>query len=113
VNDLATVGGQDAVFDPVTGEMKTLEVLASYVAFQKWWKDGIRSTFIVSFVNIDNYAFQDDDAYHRTARFSGNLIWSPTPRVDIGAEFLWGEREDKDGGSGDAIQIQLSSKYRF
>lgn len=113
VNDLATVGGQDAVFDPDTGELKTLEVFATYAAFQKWWNDGLRSTFIASFVNVDNYDFQLDDAYHRTSRFSGNLIWSPTPRIDIGGEFLWGKRKDKGGATGDAAQLQLSAKYRF
>lgn len=113
VNDLATVGGQDATFDPVTGEMKTLEVFATYAAFQKWWKDGLRSTFIASFVNVDNHVFQEDDAYHRTSRFSGNLIWSPTPRIDLGGEFLYGQREDKDGATGNATQLQLSAKYRF
>jgi hypothetical protein len=112
VNDLATVGGQDAVFDD-NGDMKALDVLASYAAFQKWWKDGLRSTFIASFVNVDNHQFQDDDAYHKTQRLSGNLIWSPTPRIDIGGEFLWGKRYDKDGATGDAVQVQLSSTYRF
>ena len=113
VNDLATVGGQDAVFNPDTGAMKTLEVFATYAAFQKWWNDGLRSTFIASFVNIDNLEFQADDAYHKTQRLSGNVIWSPTPRIDIGGEFLWGKRHDKDGANGDATQLQLSAKYRF
>jgi hypothetical protein len=113
VNDLETVGGQDAVFDPLTGEMETLKVLASYAAFQKWWKDGLRSTFIASFVNVNNLNFQGGDAYHKTQRLSGNLIWSPTPRIDIGGEFLLGKRHDKDGATGDASQLQLSAKYRF
>jgi hypothetical protein len=113
VNDLATIGGQDAVFDPDTGVMKTLEVFATYASFQKWWKDGLRSTFIASFVNIDNHGFQEDAAYHKTSRVSGNLIWSPVARIDIGGELLWGEREDKDGASGTAGQLQLSAKYRF
>ena len=112
VNDLATVGGQDAVFTD-NGEMKTLEIFATFASFQHWWNDGLRSTFIASFVNIDNLDFQDDDAYHKTSRLSGNVIWSPTPRIDIGSEFLWGEREDKDGASGDATQLQISAKYRF
>ena len=113
VNDLATVGGQDAVFNAETGDMKTLEVFASYAAFQKWWKDGLRSTVIASVVKIDNHGFQEDGAYRQTWRLSGNLIWSPTPRIDLGGELLWGEREDKDGATGDASQLQLSAKYRF
>lgn len=113
VSDLQTVGGQDAVFNPDTGEMETLKVFATYAAFQKWWRDSLRSTFIASFVDVDNEDFQADDAYDRTERLSANLIWSPTPRIDIGGEFLWGKRFDKDGASGDATQLQISAKYRF
>ena len=68
---------------------------------------------LASFVDIDNYGFQDDGAYHSTSRFSGNVLWSPTPRIDIGGELLWRQREDKDGAKGDASQLQLSAKYRF
>jgi hypothetical protein len=113
VNDLSTVGGQDAVFDDTTGALETLPVFAAYLSFEKWWRDGLRSTFIASFVDVDNPDFQPGDAYRRTQRISSNLIWSPVPRVDVGGELLWGKREDKDGSTGDASQFQLSVRYRF
>ena len=61
----------------------------------------------------DCSGFQDDGADHRTSLFSGNVIWSPTPRIDSGGELLWGQREDKDGAKSDASQLQPSAKYRF
>ncbi len=64
-------------------------------------------------MNIDNKKFQIGDAYDRTVRLAGNVIFSPTPRIDIGGELLWGRREDKDGSSGDASQFQASVRYRF
>ncbi len=112
VNDLGTVGGQDAVFDP-QGSLKVLPVLSSYLSFQKWWKDGLRSTLTLSYVGIDNYDFQLGEAYRKTWRVSGNLIWSPIPRVNVGGELLFGERTDKDGQSGDASQFQASVRYIF
>ncbi len=63
--------------------------------------------------NVDNFDFQPDDAYHQTKRVTANLRFSPIPRVDIGAELLWGERTNKDGNSGDALQLQLAAKYIF
>ena len=36
-----------------------------------------------------------------------------TPCVDIGAEYLWGERKNEDGETGDATRIQLAARYRF
>lgn len=112
VNDLDTLGEGDAVFDP-NGNLKALRVYAGYVGFQKWWQGTLRSTFVVSAVNVDTYDFQPDDAYESTQRASANLIWSPTARVDLGGEILWGRREDKDKQDGTAWQFQLSSKYRF
>jgi hypothetical protein len=31
----------------------------------------------------------------------------------LGGEFLWGKRENIDGSSGEATQLQLAAKYRF
>lgn len=112
VNDLGTLAEGDAAFDP-SGTLKALPVLAGYLAFQKWWDEGLRSTFVVGTVHVDTYSWQPDDAYKETQRVSGNLIWSPTSRVDVGGELLWGRREDKNGDDGSALQVQLSSKYRF
>ncbi len=113
INDLESVGGQDAVFDPVTGELKSLTAFGGYLSFQHWWSEKMRSTFVAGFTDVDNFDFQPDDAYHQTKRVTANLLFSPIPRVDIGAELLWGERTNKDGNSGDALQIQLAAKYIF
>ena len=49
----------------------------------------------------------------RTIRFGANLLWSPTPRIDLGAEYLIGRRENEDGETGDAMQLQVALRYRF
>ncbi|MGD8978246.1 MAG: DcaP family trimeric outer membrane transporter [Gammaproteobacteria bacterium] len=113
VNDPNSIGGQDGVFTPDGSSIKTLPILAGFAAYQHWWGDTLRSNFIVSGVEIDNEGFQPDDAYKRTIRASTNLFWSPTPRVDVAAEFIWGQRTNKDGEEGDASQIQFATKYRF
>jgi hypothetical protein len=113
INDLGEVGGQDAEFNPLTGELETLTVFSSYVAYQHWWQESLRSTLTYSWVDVDNLDFQDDSAYARTDRTIINLLWSPVSRVDVGGELLWGRRENKDGISGTARQIQLGAKYRF
>jgi hypothetical protein len=113
VNDLANIGGQDAVFDQQTGQLTALPVFASYIALQKWWSESTRSTFNYGYVAIDNTASQASDDYHKTQRFSGNFIWSPTPRVDVGAELLFGSRQNKDGQKSSARQLQVSATYRY
>lgn len=113
VNDLRSEGGQDAVFDPVTGRLETLESFAGYIAYQHWWRERMRSTLTLSWVDVDNLDYQDDSAYKETRRAALNLIYSPVPRVDLGAELLWGKREDKNNESATARQLQISGKYRF
>jgi hypothetical protein len=112
INDLNTVGGEDAVFDS-TGNMETLPVFAGYVAYQHWWKENMRSTLNLSWVDVDNKDFELPEAYKRTLRGAINVIWSPIPRIDIGGELIWGKRENKDGEDASATQIQVSTKYRF
>ena len=73
----------------------------------------MRSTLVAGFTDVDNFDFQLDDAYRQTRRVTANLLYSPIPRVDIGAEMLWGERTNKDGSNADALQLQIAAKYIF
>ena len=115
VNDLASVGNYDGIFDPVTGDLQLFDVLAGYLSGQHWWDGpgGLRSNFTLGLVDINNPGFIDGNAYKRTFRLSTNLFWTPTPRIDVGAEYLWGRRENEDGQEGDASQVQLMTRYRF
>ena len=56
----------------------------------------------------DNLGFGEIGVYG-----GGALRGAPTPRIDIGMELLWGERENEDGNNGDAVQSQLAARYRF
>ncbi len=44
---------------------------------------------------------------------AGQLDSWPVSRVDVGGELLWGKRENRDGASATARQIQFGAKYRF
>ena len=122
LNDLNTVGGGDAVFDP-DGRLRALPVFAGYVSyshgwpadvlFLKSWRGMLRSNFTMSWVNIDNFDYQDDKNYKSTLRASANLIYLPTHNVRVGTELLWGQRKNKDGSKGTAMQLQVSARYNF
>ncbi len=117
INDLSSVGVPDAAFDPITGKLVAIRALAFYTAFQHWWRDTWRSNLIISSVHVsgEDFTISDEvgDNYDTTWRVSGNLIWSPVPRVNVGGELLWGQRENMDGSSGNATQVQLSAKFLF
>jgi hypothetical protein len=112
VNDLRSVGDFDGIFSP-DGELELIDVLSGYISGQHWWGPTMRSTVTFGFVVLDNPGFVPDDFYQRTFRTSANLIWSPTPRINLGGELLWGRRKTEDGSSGEAMQFQFATKYLF
>lgn len=113
ISDLNAVGGQDAVFDAENDALEALQIAATYAAYEHWWGPQMRSTLTAGFVWVNNIDSQAPDALKRTERFSLNLAWSPIPRVDIVAEYLWGRRINLDDQSGNAGQLQLGSTFRF
>lgn len=73
----------------------------------------MRSSFTFSWVDINNYDFQEDNAYDRTLRASMNLMYNPTNNIQGGLELLWGTRKNKDGSKGTATQLQFAMRYIF
>jgi len=120
INDLNSAGGMDAVFDTTSGALRALPVLGWYVGYEHRWKEwrqletmNLRSTVLWSLVVVDNYDFQPPDAYRKTNRFALNLVFSPSSRVDVGAEYIYGRRENHDRQHASANQIQLVGLFRF
>lgn len=114
VNDLSTIGEYDGIFDPNDNDLQLFHVTAGYLSWQHWWGlNELRSNFTFGAVGVDNPGFIGEDAYKQTLRFSSNLIWSPIPRIDVGGEYLWGQRQNEDGDEGTATQLQFAVKYRF
>ena len=114
VNDLSSIGNFDGIFQNDTNELQLFHVTAGYISWQHWWGiNELRSNFTLGSVEVDNPGYLDGDAYQRTLRISSNLLWSPIPRIDVGGEYLWGQRENEDGEEGNAAQLQFAVKYRF
>lgn len=113
ITDLGTLGGQDAVYDPVTNTLHALPVYSTYGGYEHWWTETLRSTATFGLVFVNNLDIQAADALRMTTRSSVNIAWSPVKRADLIAEFLFGRRENKDGGDGRAGQVQLGWIFRF
>ena len=64
-------------------------------------------------MDVDNLDVQPGDAISLTRRYSGNVIWSPIPRIDLVAEFLAGSRTNKDRRKGTSVQTQIGATFRF
>jgi len=89
---------------PLTG------VIAYY---DHYWNDQWSTAIGYSQTHVENTNFQGPDAFKTGEYASVNLLYTPDKRIMMGAEFLWGRREDKNGANGDDTRIQFSFKYSF
>ena len=104
-------GIDDAVFDG--NDLKTIKSFQGYAAYQHWWIYSLRSNAVFGLVDVGTRSMQPDDTLDRTLYGAVNLIWSPAKQMDIGGEYLWGHRKNKNGGDEGANRIQCSVKYKF
>ncbi len=72
------------------------------------WNDDLSSNFTYAENELDTTLFQRSDDVQKTTYLAVNLIWTPLERVNVGIEYLYGIRQDVDGGTGSANRLQTS-----
>ncbi len=93
------------------GDVVPLLGLMAY--YDHYWNDQFSSSIGYSRVQVDNTNFQEPTAFKTAQYASVNLLYTPSDKILMGGEFLWGNREDKDGAEGDDYRVQFSFKYNF
>lgn len=102
----------DAVLS-ATGDLTTLRGQALVVGYIHNWTKTLRSGVAYSWADVDGASLLEGSAIASTQDFRANLILKPYKLVEIGAEALWGRRENQDGSRGDAWRGQFSVIYHF
>ena len=103
----------DAVVD-ATGGLKAIALTAGFVAYRHVWTSALRSTVMYSAQTVDNPRTLTGLGVNKSASsVHGNLIWSPFKGLDVGAEYLVGQRALESGVSGDLRRLQAFVKYGF
>ena len=110
---MSSLGGQDAVYDPVQESLRALPVSSGYVGYERAWLHVFTTAVTYGIVTVNNLDIQPDDALHRTQRTTINLTWNPIPAADIVLEFLAGTRVNKNGERGSSSQIQAGWTLKF
>ena len=98
----------------VNGDIATAEALAYFVSYRWKWNDKWRSNIMYGNTSID----YDSDVAAATLNDTGssihfNVIHNVLPKLDIGGEIIYGERELVNGTDGDFTRFMLSAKYAF
>jgi hypothetical protein len=104
---------REGVFDTVNNSLETIGVFGFYGGYQHFWSKQWRSNLAFGHVDAKNPDISAPDTLNETSYTALNLIWSPYKPVTLGAEYLWGLREDQDGASGTSSRIIFSSKVIF
>ena len=105
---------RDGYIDDTTNAIETAESLSWFVAYRAVWNDKWRSNFMYGTNSID---YNDDTQAQvfndNASSFHVNLIHNVLPKLDVGAELIWGERETVAGVDGDFTRVMFSAKYAF
>jgi hypothetical protein len=92
----------------------TADVVAAYAAFRIPFGNGWRTNIMYGTTDIDYDRDLSAQGLNDTgSSFHLNVIKNVLPKLDIGGEIIWGEREVIGGAKGDFTRFQLSAKYAF
>lgn len=105
--------GALAVATDENGRLEAIPAAAFMVSYQHFWSDRLSSHLVYSYGDEDNTAGQGPDAIEAIEYGAFNLVWQLAERISLGAEWLYGSREDSGGASGDANRLQLAFKLGF
>ena len=103
--------GADAVLS--NGKLDPIKVTAGYATYRHLWTDKLRSNIQVSGVSIDNPASAGTFASKTSYSGLTNLIYSVTPKLEVGVEYLHGKREIESGLDGKIDRLQFMAKHSF
>jgi opacity protein-like surface antigen len=115
---------EGAAFDASSNSILLEKVLGIVVGYQYKASDTFRANFVLGAQR--NY----DNEYTAFARANGldsgqyginrsvyqahlGFIYNPIKNVDMGAEYIFGQRETLSGEKGDMSRVNLSGKYYF
>ncbi len=113
IQDTQGYGLDAAPSAPGASDLEAIPAFSGWVGYQHWWTETLRSTATYGYVRLWNNAGQPADTYKRTTYVSANIIWSPWRPVDMGFEYLYGERQTKSAGDGRNSRLQFSVKFNF
>jgi hypothetical protein len=100
------------------GQLELPDQWVARAAYRHWWSSTVRSSLVLSAGESDNPpGFAGINREMASAHL--NLIWSPVPRVNLGAEIIRAVRQvdsgvdGVDGLKGHLTRVQFSGQYSF
>ena len=105
--------GPDVVGDG-RGGLEPMGGAGGFIAWRHAFNQALRANLMYSAARFDNDTDLTGLGITRsTQSIHANLIWSPIPKLDLGAEIGWGQRELENGQRGDLRRLHTTVKYSF
>ena len=96
------------------GSLEPLDGVGGFVAWRHAFSPKLRGNLMLSAAQYDNDAAISGLGVTESAQsWHANLIYSPLPKLDIGAELGWGQRSLESGADGDLHRLHTTVKYSF
>lgn len=96
------------------GQLHPVGAVGGFIAWRHAFNERLRGNLMAAAARFDNdTALTGLGITRSTQSLHANLIWSPIPKLDVGAELGWGERTLETGQSGEIKRVQTSVKYSF
>ncbi|HEX7770750.1 MAG TPA: DcaP family trimeric outer membrane transporter [Dokdonella sp.] len=103
----------DSMLD-ADGDLDALGGVAGFVGWRHAFSPKLRSNVVFARSQYDNDdALTGGGVTRNVQSWRVNLLYSPLPKLDIGAELMYGQRELEDGRDGDLTRLQFTTKYSF
>ncbi|MBE2211498.1 MAG: hypothetical protein IAE66_07800 [Xanthomonadaceae bacterium] len=106
--------GTDGTLDALAGDIEETGVVAGFVSWRHVFDPKLRGNLMFSRAQFDNDTAWTGFGVTRSSQsIHANLIYSPFPKLDVGAELIWGKREIESGTDGDLRRLHTTIKYSF
>ncbi len=102
----------DAVLQS-NGELENNDVVAAFLGWRHVFSAQWRGNLFGSFAEFDHDPASGGSATASSQSLHANLIYSPVPKFDVGAELIFANRELENGADGDLNRLHVHVKYNF
>jgi DcaP outer membrane protein len=95
-------------------DLEAIDGFAGFVAYRHLWSDKWRSNLYYALGDYDNDVDLTGGRVNKSSEsWTLNLIFTPLPKLDIGAEYRHAVRELESGDDGSLDRLQFTTRYSF
>ncbi len=96
------------------GGIEAIDQWGAFASYRHFWQGSWRSNLTLGYTSNDNPVDLTGTGVTKNVySLHVNLLYSPVPRMTIGGEYIYAERELESGADGDLSRLLFSAKYAF